>query len=268
MSFLSLIQEAENSVVNSLNLTDNVSDREQWRASRIGCFTGSEMKKLMSTSRSGSHLSWGDPAKLVDFGEASIKYIFKVAKETKTGIQDPEINAKNFEYGKENEPALIQQILDDKLISDHQSCDFVKFLDFTGATPDGEVLFQNVKMALEAKSCMTWGGFYVRFGEEIDDKHNDFWQFQAEMCALNVRRLLYVSAYPGQTKEYEWSIIEISDIHVNAMIERCKIAKKIADRFNREGGYIKQHVAVECANYNPFEKDREYLVKLLIISLI
>ena len=81
-------------------------------------------------------------------------------------------------------------------------------------------------MALETKCCVSWAGHFKRMYDKVDEKHDDFWQFQAEMVALDVTKLLYVVASPMTVESYDVQVIDASPIHQLAMLQRIEIADK------------------------------------------
>lgn len=204
---------------------DDLQRTEDWLEARRGNFTGSKFKELMGCGRSTGKFPWGDPAKLVDFGRAAEKYIYNVGKERITGLLSQRITSKQMYHGEKSEPLLIDKLLEEGIIENYESCSFVKFDGYNGgASPDGTVIYKGVKMGLETKCCVSWDGHFARMYDVVDQKHDDFWQFQAEMKALRVDKLLYVVASPMTIDQYEIQVIDASEIHQQAMLDRIEIA--------------------------------------------
>lgn len=198
---------------------------EDWLELRRGNFTGSKIKELMGCGRSTGKLAWGDPAKLVDFGRVAEKYIYNVGKERLTGLLSQKITSKQMFHGIKNEPLLIEKLLKDGIMEDYEPCSFAKFENHNGgASPDGTVVHKGEKVGLETKCCVSWDGHFARCYDVVDDKHDDFWQFQAEMIGLKVDKLLYVVASPMTIEDYEYHTIEASPIHQKAVLDRIEIA--------------------------------------------
>ena len=198
---------------------------KEWLEDRRGNFTGSKMKDLMSCGRSTAKLQWGTVEKLIDFGRTAEKYIYNVGKERLTGLMSQRITSKQMYHGIIHEPLLIEKLLEDGVIENYKPCKFKKFKDHNGgASPDGTVVYQNQEMGLETKCCVSWDGHFARCYDVIDEKHDDFWQFQTEMMALEVDKLLYVVASPMTIEDYEIKIIDASPIHQKALLQRILIA--------------------------------------------
>lgn len=198
---------------------------EEWLAARSGNFTGSKNKDLMNCGRSTAKMQWGTVEKLVDFGATAEKYVYAVGKERITGHQNQQIKSQQMYHGILNEPLLIQKMLDQGIITEYEPCAFVKFEGHNGgASPDGKVLYNSERMALEVKCCVSWDGHYKRMYNKVDQKHDDFWQCQAEMLALSVSKLLYVVASPMTIEDYDVQVIDASPIHQKAMLQRIEIA--------------------------------------------
>lgn len=209
----------------SLPEDDKLQRTEAWFKARSGNFTGSKMHLLMGCGRSTGKLPWGDPAKLMDFGATAEKYIYNVGKERLTGNRSQQVSSQEMRYGNISEPLLINKLLEEGIIKNYEPCSFAKIEGYSsGASADGTVVYKDEKVGLETKCCVSWDGHYKRKYNIVDQKHDDFWQFQTEMKALGVDKLLYVVADPMTIEDYEIEIIEASPIHQQAMLDRIQIA--------------------------------------------
>ena len=244
-------------IIGSLNVKKDDSQlqrTEDWLEQRKGRFTGSKLKDLMGCGKATSKQSWGTLDKLVDFGAAAETYIYSVGKERTTGIRSMEIHSKQMNHGKDNEDNLIQQLLSDGLITDFKEHGFVQFKETSngGASPDGECTYKNERVGLELKCCVSWDGHKKRMYEQVHEKHDDFWQFQGEMLAMGVDKLLYVVAMPMQTKKYDFAICHASPLHQKQLIERIKIADSAIANWKPFG--YKQALLEACADYKENNK--------------
>jgi len=226
---------------------DSLQRTEEWHKKRSGCFTGSNNKKLMGCGRSTGSKSWIEyPAKVYDFGVTAEKYIFAVGKERLTGNRSMEVKAKPLQHGIDNEPLLIQQLLNDGIITDFVEKGFEKFPNYEngGASVDGIAkagpnipkrlgLKVDEEIVLELKCCVSWDGNYARMYEPVTEKHDDFWQFQSEMLAVGVKKTLYVATNPMTVKDYDCEICEASPIHQQYLLKRCKIADKAIELWGK-----------------------------------
>ena len=207
------------------NKDEDLQRNEVWFKARSGNFTGSKNDLLMGCGRSTAKLPWGDPSKLVDFGATAEKYIYNVGKERLTGNRSQQISSQEMRYGNISEPLLIAKLLEEGIIENYEPCSFAKIEGYSGgASADGTVIYKGEKVGLETKCCVSWDGHYNRKYNVVDEKHTDFWQFQTEMKALGVDKLLYVVADPMTIKDYEIELIQASPIHQKAMLDRIKIA--------------------------------------------
>ena len=208
--------------------SDSLQRTEEWLEKRKGRFTGSRIKDLMNCGRSTSKMIWGRSEKTVDFGATAEKYIYNVGKERTTGLRSMSASSKAMQHGTDSEPLLIQQLIDDKVITDFEELGFEHFGEYKngGASVDGVCIYKGEKVALELKCCVSWDGHFKRMYNEVHEKHDDFWQFQSEMLATGVKKCLYVVAAPMQVEQYDIQIVNASEIHQQAMLDRCKIADK------------------------------------------
>lgn len=229
---------------------DSLQRTEEWFEARKGRFTGSRFKDLMGCGRSTSKQPWGSLEKLVDFGASAEKYIYQVGMERRTGQRSQEGSSRQMEWGKENEPKLIEQLVKDGVISDFVELGFEEFPDYEngGASVDGICIHKGEKVGLELKCCVSWDGHYARMYEKVHEKHNDFWQFQAEMLATGVKKILYVVTLPMTVEKYDAQIIHASEIHQRELLKRCQIADRAIELWDTAEDK-KTALQIACASY-------------------
>jgi hypothetical protein len=229
--------------------SESLQRTEEWFEKRSGCFTGSNIKKLMSCGRSTSKIGWTHAEKVVDFGSAAEKYIYNVGMERLTGIRSQQAHSKQMEHGTKSEPLLIQQLIDDGVITDFKELGFENFGEykFGGASVDGVCMYKGELVGLELKCTVSWDGHFSRMYDAIDDKHDDFWQFQSEMIAAKVKKILYVVAMPMQTEKYDLTVIEASPMHQKRIAQRCKIADSAIDKWGKHSK--KDALQLACAEF-------------------
>lgn len=232
--------------------TTSLQRNDEWLKLRGGKYTGSELKKLMGCGRSTAQKPWGAIEKLYDFGATVERYIYKVGMERNTGYLDMELNAKQLDYGKENEPKLVEQLLKDGVITDFEEVGFKTFYEYGGASADGVCVYKGEKVGVEIKCCTSWDGHYNRMYDAVHDKHDDFWQFQGEMMALGVNKLLYAVAYPMTVEKYDVGIVLASPLHQKMLLERCKIADKAIELWEEypKPEALKMAIAYHKQNYS------------------
>lgn len=207
---------------------------------------------LMTCTQSTSRMEWGRPEKIIDFGEIAKKYVFSKAMERKTGEYLERSIGFNGEYGKKVEPLIKVLYLEKYPGIKLEETGFVEFLEgIAGASPDGII---NDEFGVEIKAAMSWNGFYERLHLPFEQKHKDFWQIQAEMLALNVKQVIYIVGYPAkdlfnpEIKDIEEKILDASEIHQQAIIQRCKIGNDIIEFF-LDGVEFQEAVRIACTEF-------------------
>lgn len=209
---------------------------EKWHKDREGKFTSSKIKELMACSKDSKSLNWDNKLKIIDLGEAAKKYIFSRAKERQRNIYLERPIGQNGTYGTEAEKVIIELIkakYPDFIIEEVGFIEFIKGV--AGASPDGNIINKN--MGLEMKAATNWNGVYDRIEIPFTPKHQDFWQINSEMLALNVDSLLYVIAEPPkdlknpEIKDISETIIIASKLHQKAIIERCTLGDIIIKKY-------------------------------------
>ena len=235
--------------VSSKTESDSLQRNEAWLQKRSGCFTGSKLSLLMGCGKATSKIPWGDTAKLFDFSVTAEKYIYNVGKERLTGLRSQQQSSKQMQHGTDHEPLLIQQLLDDGVITDFEELGFEYFGDYHngGASADGRAIYKGVLVGCEIKCCVSWDGHYKRMYEAVHDKHDDFWQHQGEMLAMGVDSLLYVVAMPMQVEKYDTQIVAASVTHQEALMHRCRIADMAIKLWSKYT--YKEALQIACNNY-------------------
>jgi len=243
--------------VGEISTEDSKQRTEEWLESRSGNFTGSNFKLLMKCGRATSKQPWGSLEKLVDFGATAEKYLYAVGMERNTGQRSQESSSRQMNHGKEHEPLLIQQLIDDGVIYDFEELGFETFPKWStgGASVDGTARLgdqfgelKGKKVAMELKCCVSWDGHYARMYEKVHDKHDDFWQFQAEMLAVGLDTTLYVVTLPMTVKKYDTQLIKASPTHQEQMVKRCMIGDA-AIKLWETAGSKKAALELACATY-------------------
>jgi len=240
------------SAFNGIKPIESLQRTDDWHKQRLGKFTGSKLKELMGCTISTSKMPWDRPEKIIDFGEIAKKYVFSRAKERQSGITLIRSIGKNGDFGKNVEP-LILEILKEKYPDmEFKEVGFIEFIKgIAGSSPDGLI---DESLGLEIKAPMSWETVYTRMETPFDQKHDDFWQIQGEMLALDVPELMYVVADPPEDiyepviKNINEKIVQASPIHQKAIIQRCLIAND-AIKLYLDGVNFQEAMRVACTEF-------------------
>ena len=221
----------------------------EWYAKKLGRFSGSKNKYLMTCTKNSAKYEWGRTEKLIDLGDAAKKYIFSKAKERQRGKFIQTVTTFEMKYGIAQEASVWEILL--KKYPDIEKVGFVEFIEgVAGASADG----RGDDFGIEIKCVTDWGGLYKRHIELFDQSNEDFWQIQSEMLALDVKRLLYVVAEPPSNiydpviKEISEKWVYASPVHQQAIIHRCKIGDMIIKKF-LSGVEFGEAVRAACCEY-------------------
>jgi len=231
--------------------SDSLQRTDEWLKDRGGCFTGSEFYKLMSCGRATSKLPWTSSEKLFDFGVTAEKYIYNVGQERRTGLLSMNVDSAALRHGRGHEDLLVENLIEDGVISDFEPRGLEKFMPTAGASVDGICTYVKTgeRVALETKCCVSWDGHYKRMYEKVDEKHADFWQFQGEMLSVGLPKLLYVVAAPMQVEVYDTALVDASKIHQSCLVKRVEIADLAISKWGKGRSYS-ECLELACAEYN------------------
>ena len=217
--------------VPTIKIENNDPDFE----ARLGRFTGSMIKDLMSCDRSVSKKQWGDPEKTIGLGATAIKYIYAKARERQKNKYIKSYGGRAASFGKNMEETVFEMVKADypelELMPNN---DFIEIIPgIIGATPD----FKGLGVAGEIKCATSWDTEFARIGEDVHEKHQDFWQIQTEMMALNVKECLYIVAEPPADimepiiDGYTPVSVQASEIHQKAILDRARLGNMAIELF-------------------------------------
>jgi len=210
----------------------------EWFEQRMGKFTGSQISELMKCSRSTAKKGWDAPEKIIDFGDGAIKYIYNKAKERQRGkvIHTPTSAA--MRYGTDNEKTVVDLYMSENPDLRFEEVGFCEFIsNVAGASADGRIYSGDEVYGLEVKCATTWEQFYNRTETEMNQKHMDYWQIQAEMMALGVVKLIYLVAEPSENifepeiTHYTKKIVYQNPEAQNAIQIRANLGDKIIKKW-------------------------------------
>jgi len=254
------IFEIENKVLDIFDVNPNIEFKEDdklqrtpaWFKQRKGKFTGSEIHKLMGTTRASSKLEWGRAEKIIDFSETAKKYVYSKAKERQRNKVIRLASSVAMNYGTNSESVVIDMLKNIYPDYKFKEVGFIEFIkDIAGASPDGLI---NENMALEIKASTNWDTVYNRHETPFEQKHQDFWQIQSEMLALKVDKCMYVVAEPSESifepniTDLSIKIVDASIIHQKAIIQRCMVGNAAIELY-LNGVNFQEAIRSACTNY-------------------
>jgi hypothetical protein len=219
-----------------LNQIDEAEQQrtEQWMKDRLGMFSGSGAKNLMACKMRPSSKNpkdWGQKKWLCSLGDSALNYIIERAIERATGVNIEKYLSWHAKWGINHEDEAKAYISENEGISIKEK-GFVKFLKNAGASPDGEVFFNEKDNAFEVKCPATVLSHLNLMNSAICEGHEYFWQTQFEMMALNVKDCLfytYDKRFPESAKIGKQTV-ELSPIHAFAVEFRCIIGEKLINK--------------------------------------
>jgi hypothetical protein len=222
------------------NESPDLQRTAEWHEERLGLFTGSEIKKLMSCKSKKAGKNWLDHFWLFDFGDTAITYIIEKALERATGNQTEhfetfamsrginlEVVAKEYfiENYKKNEVGF------EFLFKEHG---FIKFQKNAGSSVDGELIFSNKNIGVIAFENKCPENVRIHMQQclnAVDESNQYFWQLISEMLSLKTSNGILVSFDPRfpEGAKLKYINIEISKAHTFALKFRLIVAEKIVE---------------------------------------
>jgi hypothetical protein len=265
---------------------------DEWQLSRLGRWTGSQLKNIMTCSASGGRLTWNDKEKIFHIGAGVLKYTYENAMERKSKRYiDSGDGTKEMKYGTHVEPLILFEAK--KLLKEMKVKGKVKEVGFkqfptmpnAGVSSDSILIDKknkNILASLELKACTSWGTHFDRTFDFMDDKGKDFWQTQGQMMAWSVDVCYYAVAQPPQDiatylyhqgdvrdlqeqfgKECKVTIQKLlgSKIHQHALLKRICICEKAINDYLKDGGNLRDKLYESVDYYKQHPDEMNIYIK-------
>jgi hypothetical protein len=204
----------------------------EWRRSRLGKFTGSQIYRLMVKGRSKDQV----------FGEAAYTYMKEVASERllsrkiKTDddffnryIEATDVTTKSMQYGIDNEWVAISNY-EFETMNQVDAQPFIAYNEYFGDSPDGYI--KNLNRAVEVK-CLTADkmlDYQLNVTDADSFKAFDkkyYWQCVAHMIVLGAGSVEFMIYNEWMEKTLWYVTIERKEDDVKELLERVQQAEEI-----------------------------------------
>lgn len=227
------LEKFKTNLVEEFNLQQIEETQTGLSPERIGRFTGSGLKKLMTCKSRKKGLDWSMREKLVDFGDTAINYCLEKAIERMTGKTQYTPATWQMRWGTEHEPIAREKLFEKNGIP-YPEQEFMFFLRNAGCTPDSFIDGRNV----EIKCPPTPDNHHKYITQDMDESHEYFWQIQGEMMAQSKHRniecneTIFVSYNPDFPEGFQLGerIVKASVLHQKALIVRCIIGEMMINK--------------------------------------
>lgn len=176
---------------------------KKWYKDRIGRWTGTKSKKLMSCGPGKAKLPWDNFDRLFSFGETAIKIIYQNAMERTVGTWvDEGSGTIPMRYG-----TIVEPLIDRASHKELSKIGIVKSIGFKtfpdrpecGSSSDKIIVDRRTNKTIasvEMKGCTKWDTHYERLNNYQSDNSIDFWQMANQVLSHNVNDCYYVIASP------------------------------------------------------------------------
>ena len=213
-----------NSIIQATPLDYNyfTQAQEKWLRDRLGKITSSKCsvlftggKRPMTPEELVIEKSMKGRRTTVDtmFGDGAVTYLQSLVSELTTGEPAEEVDFKQTEWGKANEMDAVHhfEAITGLKVGYHGISNpvFVKYGDFAGGSPDGEVLTKGEDAIVECK-CHWTGSNHMKklLIKSVDEFKDKFWdeycQDQMNMRVMNKKYCYSISYDPRKVKQKLW----------------------------------------------------------------
>ena len=225
----------KNDLYEDLDISENAKE-DHLSPERNGNFTGSGFTKLMTSKSRKKGLNWSMREKLVDLGDTALNYCLENAVERITGERVESGSTWEMNWGTNHESVAREEVHAQHGVELPEQ-DFIFFFKNAGSTPDSfiENFTDHANINVEIKCPPKHLNHAKYLSQPVDEKHEYFWQIQAEMLSqsafrkIPVTKTQFFTFHPcfSESTKLGGSIVEASETHQRALKIRCIIGERI-----------------------------------------
>lgn len=213
----------------------------EWFSSRLGYFTGSEVGKLMVTSRKRGEI----------FGETAKSYIMKKLAERHLIDEvrlDEEVfneyqyinsvSSKSMQFGTYNEP-VARKLIMKELGTTFEEVGSIPHpeIPWFSSSPDGVTPDRTMCLEIKCPNIDTFIEYkcHVRDGEQLKTENSIYyWQAQSHMAVTGAQVCVFVVFNPFMKKPLHHFIVERNEDDIKTLIDRIDSANLLITDYESE----------------------------------
>lgn len=213
----------------------------EWHTARLGFFTGSEVGKLMVTSRKRGEI----------FGETAKSYIMKKLAERHLIDEvrlDEEVfneyqyinsvSSKSMQFGTENEP-VARKLIMKELGTTFEEVGSIPHpeIPWFSSSPDGVTPDRTMCLEIKCPNIDTFIEYkcHVRDGEQLKTENSIYyWQAQSHMAVTGAQVCVFVVFNPFMKKPLHHFIVERNEDDIKTLIDRIDSANLLITDYESE----------------------------------
>ena len=207
-----------------------VQKTDEWLNIRKGKFTGSEIWKLMTDSRS----------KTEQFSETAKTYILeKIAEQNANELYAKQLNTPAIQWGNEYEPLARKWYskLTNKKVSEIGYVDLEPFKDHAGGSPDGLIEYQGlIEIKCPFNSANHIKHILVNAQDFKSELKEYYWQMQFYLSAMHLEWCDFISFDPRIDADWGMHIKRINrnDEDIKLMMNKIEQAIEYKNRITSQ----------------------------------
>lgn len=213
----------------------------EWFASRIGYFTGSEVGKLMVTSKKKGE-TFGDTAKSYIMKKLAERHLIDEIKLDEDVFNEFQhinsVSSRAMQFGTDNEP-IARKLIMKELGETFQEVGSIPHptVPWYSSSPDGVTPDRTMCLEIKCPNIDTFINYkcHVRNGSQLKTENSVYyWQAQSHMAVTGAKVCVFAVFNPFLKKPLHHFTVERNEEDINALIERINAANDLIKDYESE----------------------------------
>lgn len=213
----------------------------EWFSSRLGYFTGSEVGKLMVTSRKRGEI-FGETAKAYIMKKLAERHLIDEVRLDEEVFNEYQyinsVSSKAMQFGTDNEP-VARKLIMKELGTTFEEVGSIPHpeIPWFSSSPDGVTPDRTMCLEIKCPNIDTFIEYkcHVRDGEQLKAENSIYyWQVQSHMAVTGAQVCVFVVFNPFMKKPLHHFIVERNEDDIKTLIDRIDSANLLITDYESE----------------------------------
>ena len=213
----------------------------EWHTARLGFFTGSEVGKLMVTSRKRGEI-FGETAKSYIMKKLAERHLIEEVRLDEEVFNEYQyinsVSSKSMQFGTCNEP-VARKLIMKELGTTFEEVGSIPHpeIPWFSSSPDGVTPDRTMCLEIKCPNIDTFIEYkcHVRDGEQLKTENSIYyWQAQSHMAVTGAQVCVFVVFNPFMKKPLHHFIVERNEDDIKALIDRIDSANLLITDYESE----------------------------------
>lgn len=221
---------------------NNIPQRTfEWMVQRLGFFTGSEVGKLMVTSRKKGEI-FGETAKAYILKKMAERHLIDEVRLDEEVFNEYQyinsVSSKALQFGMDNEP-VARKLIMKELGTTFEEVGSIPHpeIPWFSSSPDGVTPDRTMCLEIKCPNIDTFIEYkcHVRNGEQLKSENSIYyWQAQSHMAVTGAQVCIFVVFNPFMKKPLHHFIVERNEDDIKTLIDRIDSANLLITDYESE----------------------------------